>query len=273
MPDMLTVVGHPLILHKLTHMRRKDTSTEMFRRRLGEIAQLLAYEVTRDLPLELRADRDAARDDEGAADQRQEAVPRVDPARRQRDARRHAGDPARRARRPRRPLPRSGHARPRRVLLQGARGHRRPAGHRRRPDARHRPLGGRGAQSAEGGRRGDDQVRLPARGPRRHRGAEGRPTRTCRSSPPPSTTTSTSTATSSRAWATPATGCSAPNRVQRRVAAARSDRAGAEEYCGAARQISIKCADPRGFPPLRCALRRASGSADLDSSSDERMAP
>jgi uracil phosphoribosyltransferase len=33
-------------------MRRKDTSTEMFRRRLGEIAQLLAYEVTRDLPLE-----------------------------------------------------------------------------------------------------------------------------------------------------------------------------------------------------------------------------
>ena len=52
MPDMLNVVGHPLILHKLTHMRRKDTSTEMFRRRLGEIAQLLAYEVTRDLPLE-----------------------------------------------------------------------------------------------------------------------------------------------------------------------------------------------------------------------------
>ena len=53
MSDTLTVVGHPLILHKLTHMRRKDTSTEMFRRRLREIAQLLAYEVTRDLPLEL----------------------------------------------------------------------------------------------------------------------------------------------------------------------------------------------------------------------------
>jgi hypothetical protein len=30
MSDTLTVVGHPLILHKLTHMRRKDTSTEMF---------------------------------------------------------------------------------------------------------------------------------------------------------------------------------------------------------------------------------------------------
>ena len=53
MSDTLTVVGHPLILHKLTHMRRKDTSTEMFRRRLNEIAQLMAYEVTRDLPLEL----------------------------------------------------------------------------------------------------------------------------------------------------------------------------------------------------------------------------
>jgi len=52
MPDTLNVVSHPLILHKLTHMRRKDTSTEMFRRRLREIAQLLAYEVTRDLPLE-----------------------------------------------------------------------------------------------------------------------------------------------------------------------------------------------------------------------------
>jgi uracil phosphoribosyltransferase len=52
MPDTLHVVSHPLILHKLTHMRRRDTSTETFRRRLREIAQLLAYEVTRDLPLE-----------------------------------------------------------------------------------------------------------------------------------------------------------------------------------------------------------------------------
>ena len=52
MPDTLNVVAHPLILHKLTHMRRRDTSTETFRRRLREIAQLLAYEVTRDLPLE-----------------------------------------------------------------------------------------------------------------------------------------------------------------------------------------------------------------------------
>ncbi len=53
MLDTLNVVGHPLILHKLTQMRRKDTPTETFRRRLGEIAPLLAYEVTRALPLEL----------------------------------------------------------------------------------------------------------------------------------------------------------------------------------------------------------------------------
>ncbi len=53
MSDMLTVVGHPLILHKLTIMRRKDTTTDNFRRLLREISQLLAYEVTRDLPLEM----------------------------------------------------------------------------------------------------------------------------------------------------------------------------------------------------------------------------
>jgi uracil phosphoribosyltransferase len=53
MSEQLTVVGHPLILHKLTIMRRRDTTTDNFRRLLREIAQLLAYEVTRDLPLEM----------------------------------------------------------------------------------------------------------------------------------------------------------------------------------------------------------------------------
>jgi uracil phosphoribosyltransferase len=53
MSELLNVVGHPLILHKLTIMRRKDTTTDNFRRLLREIAQLLAYEVTRDLPLEM----------------------------------------------------------------------------------------------------------------------------------------------------------------------------------------------------------------------------
>jgi len=48
----LTIVHHPLIQHKLTIMRNKQTSTAGFRRLLREIAHLLCYEVTRDLELE-----------------------------------------------------------------------------------------------------------------------------------------------------------------------------------------------------------------------------
>ncbi len=51
MPDNVTVVEHPLVQHKLALMRRKETSTVEFRRLLREIALLLGYEVTRDLPL------------------------------------------------------------------------------------------------------------------------------------------------------------------------------------------------------------------------------
>lgn len=50
-PDQLTIVTHPLVQHKLTHMRERSTSTAGFRRLLREISQLLAYEVTRHLPL------------------------------------------------------------------------------------------------------------------------------------------------------------------------------------------------------------------------------
>ena len=51
MTEHLTVVDHPLVQHKLTLMRDKATSTAGFRRLLREITQLLAYEITRDLPL------------------------------------------------------------------------------------------------------------------------------------------------------------------------------------------------------------------------------
>ena len=47
------VVSHPLVQHKLTLMRDKDVSTKGFRQLLNEIGMLLAYEVTRDLPLEM----------------------------------------------------------------------------------------------------------------------------------------------------------------------------------------------------------------------------
>ncbi|MEW5683331.1 MAG: uracil phosphoribosyltransferase [Pseudomonadota bacterium] len=48
----VTVVDHPLVQHKLTLMRKKDTSTKSFRQLLKEIGGLLCYEVTRDLPME-----------------------------------------------------------------------------------------------------------------------------------------------------------------------------------------------------------------------------
>ena len=49
----VTVVDHPLIQHKLTLMRNKETSIAGFRRLLREIAHLLCYEVTRDLEIEM----------------------------------------------------------------------------------------------------------------------------------------------------------------------------------------------------------------------------
>ena len=50
-PENVTVVDHPLVQHKLGLMRRKETTTAEFRQLLREIALLLGYEVTRDLPL------------------------------------------------------------------------------------------------------------------------------------------------------------------------------------------------------------------------------
>ena len=47
----LTLVEHPLVRHKLTLMRDRDTPTAVFRQLLREISMLLAYEVTRELPM------------------------------------------------------------------------------------------------------------------------------------------------------------------------------------------------------------------------------
>ena len=48
----VTVINHPLVQHKLTLMRKKDASTNSFRRLLGELSTLMAYEVTRDMPVQ-----------------------------------------------------------------------------------------------------------------------------------------------------------------------------------------------------------------------------
>jgi uracil phosphoribosyltransferase len=50
--ESVTVISHPLVQHKLTIMRDKDTSTRGFRQLLRETAALICYEATRDLPLE-----------------------------------------------------------------------------------------------------------------------------------------------------------------------------------------------------------------------------
>ena len=47
----LNIINHPLILHKLTNMRDKNTGSKDFRELLNEIALLMGYEITRDLPL------------------------------------------------------------------------------------------------------------------------------------------------------------------------------------------------------------------------------
>ncbi len=48
----LHIINHPMIQHKLTIMRKKETGSKDFRQLLDEISMLMGYEVTRDLPLE-----------------------------------------------------------------------------------------------------------------------------------------------------------------------------------------------------------------------------
>jgi uracil phosphoribosyltransferase len=51
MPRDIHLIDHPLVQHKLTLMRRKETSTSSFRRLLSELSMLMAYEVTREMPM------------------------------------------------------------------------------------------------------------------------------------------------------------------------------------------------------------------------------
>ena len=50
--DKVHLLDHPLVQHKLTLMRRKDASTNTFRTLLNELSMLMAYEVTRDMPMQ-----------------------------------------------------------------------------------------------------------------------------------------------------------------------------------------------------------------------------
>lgn len=51
MPNTHTEIDHPLIQHKLSHLRAKDTPPHLFRQLVREIGRLMAYEVLRDLPI------------------------------------------------------------------------------------------------------------------------------------------------------------------------------------------------------------------------------
>lgn len=48
----LVICDHPLIQHKLTFIRNKETNTKDFRELVDEVATLMAYEITRDIPLD-----------------------------------------------------------------------------------------------------------------------------------------------------------------------------------------------------------------------------
>ncbi len=80
----VTVVDHPLVQHKLTIMRNKETSTAGFRRLLREISLLLGYEVTRNLELTTTTIETPLETMEAPILEGQEAGLRLGPARRQR---------------------------------------------------------------------------------------------------------------------------------------------------------------------------------------------
>src|SRR5882724_1315521 len=54
MSPQIKVIDHPLVLHKLSLIRRKQTSTNEFRQLVKEISPLLLFEATRDLPMTFR---------------------------------------------------------------------------------------------------------------------------------------------------------------------------------------------------------------------------
>lgn len=57
------VVEHPLIQHKLSILRRKEASTKEFRELVDEIGMLMAYEVSRDLPLKMSKSKHPLKND------------------------------------------------------------------------------------------------------------------------------------------------------------------------------------------------------------------
>ena len=178
----VTEVTHPLVQHKLSYLRDKDTPTVHFRKLVEEVTLLLTYEATKDLPTEDVEIETPLERAPFAAHLRQEGRGLPDPARRPRDARRRADADLRRARRLHRPLPRRGDAAAGRVLREAAAGRRRPRRDPARPDARDRQLDGARRQARQGRGRDERAPDLDHRRARRDREHRDERTRTCRSS-------------------------------------------------------------------------------------------
>ncbi len=69
-----TIMTHPLIQHKIGIMRMKSTSTKEFRDLVSEVAMLIYYEASRNLPLTDKEIENAARKDDGKGDRRQKTL-------------------------------------------------------------------------------------------------------------------------------------------------------------------------------------------------------
>ena len=204
----LHIVDHPLVQHKLTIMRQKETSTNVFRQLLHEITVLMGYELTRDLPLTerrietpispMRAPTLAGKKQVivpvlraglGMSDGLLELMPSARVG--------HIGMYATRT---------SGRSN----TWCGCRTSR-PTLHHLRPDARHGLLGRARRRRSEKARRPWNLHPVPCARPRPPKASPScrNSIRTWKSTSPPLTRSSTRTLTSFRAWATRATGSSA----------------------------------------------------------------
>ena len=181
LPKNLTVVDHPLVLHKLTLMRDKHTPSAVFRQLLREISLLLAYEVARDLPMTTQTIETPLAEMEAPILKGKKLVI-VSILR--------AGNGLLEGMLDLMPSARVGHIgiyrdpetlAAGRILHEGAGRHCRAPGHRRRSDAGHRQFGFRRDQAPEGERREGHPPRLPVVGARRHPPCVGAIIPMCRS--------------------------------------------------------------------------------------------
>ena len=160
MQEKFSLVDHPLVQHKLTLMRDKDCPTAHFRQLIREIALLLAYEVTRDLPL-AKTQVETPLETMEAPILAGKKLCFISILRAGNGLLEGMLDLIPSARVGYWPLPRPGYAASRRILLQGTRRYQRASGDRSRSDARNRKLPECRGDPTQTGSAGKYQGRLP----------------------------------------------------------------------------------------------------------------